>query len=60
MSICPTCNGTGIDNDKSNDLTRRGIIDFPAFVRCWACNGNGNDDPNGIYERKGNDNGRNG
>ena len=53
MSICRNCNGTGIDNDKTNNLTRRGIIEFPAFVRCWTCNGNGNDDPNGIYERKG-------
>ena len=51
--ICPNCNGTGVDTTKTAHMRLTGVILKGERVRCWTCNGNGNDDPNGIYERKG-------
>ena len=39
--LCPDCNGTGRDEAKTKDMRKRGLIDAPAYVRCWTCNGNG-------------------
>jgi DnaJ-class molecular chaperone len=59
MAICESCNGTGVNIHKTVHMRLTGMIGKGEKVRCWSCNGNGNDDPNGIYEGKGNRNGRN-
>jgi DnaJ-class molecular chaperone len=37
--LCPSCNGTGADAEKTmhKDVTKG------SYVRCWDCNGNGLD-----------------
>lgn len=43
MSTCPDCHGTGADADKTAKARRAGICDRHSYIRCWSCNGNGND-----------------
>lgn len=43
MSTCPDCHGTGADAKKTAEARKRGICDHASYIRCWNCNGNGND-----------------
>lgn len=43
MSTCPDCHGTGADAAKTSDARKRGHCDSRSYIRCWSCNGNGND-----------------
>lgn len=42
-NLCSDCNGTGADRAKTLAARRRGDCDGRAYIRCWACNGNGLD-----------------
>lgn len=41
--LCPDCRGTGADRAKTIAARQRGDCDSSAYIRCWACNGNGLD-----------------
>lgn len=42
-NLCPDCNGTGADRDRTFAARRRGIVDSRAYLACWNCAGNGLD-----------------
>ena len=43
MSTCPDCHGSGADAAKTAAARKRGDCDRLSYIRCWSCNGNGND-----------------
>jgi DnaJ-class molecular chaperone len=43
MSTCPDCKGTGADAKKTQQARKTGLCDSRSYIRCWTCNGNGND-----------------
>lgn len=38
---CDECKGTGIDAEKTRKARARHQLDAKAYIRCWACLGNG-------------------
>lgn len=50
MSTCPDCHGTGADAKKTAAARRTGACDSRSYIRCWTCNGNGNDTAGDFYD----------
>lgn len=53
MSTCPHCHGTGRDAVKTARFKASGLLDNHSWVRCWSCQGNGNDTLADFYDNLG-------